>query len=248
MFGQLTHPKGIPRRRQAGAALMAVLLTSTLVGAGLLAGGQQVMEWPDQDDAPLVLQVMLEDAPLPAPPGPGAATQAPVQPEVQTLQPEVQPPETPEEPAPLDQDALAEVEPASVVSMPISNGLLDQGTGTGGTCDSPPCGPCQGPECGTSTKDAGGGPVQVRGLEPRHTVEPRYPQAAHELGLPSTRCLTRFTVDTKGRTVDVQLVSCPTAFREATLEAAWGWRFWPARVNGRAVDSTFVVGFTFTPR
>ena len=77
-------------------------------------------------------------------------------------------------------------------------------------------------------------------------------QPAHACGLvgylPSTRCLTRFTVDTKGRPVDVQLVSCPTAFREATLEAAWGWRFWPARVNGRAVDSTFVVGFTFTPR
>jgi outer membrane biosynthesis protein TonB len=250
MFGQLRHPRPLPRRRQAGAALLAVLLTTSIVGSALFAGGQQVVEWPDERDEPLVVQVILDEAPLPAPPGPGSSATLEARPQVEP--PQVEPdrvePDQVEAPPDESADALAQLEPVSLSATPISNGLLDQGQGGGGACDSPPCGPCQGPDCGTSSAPGDGGPVRVQSLAPRRMVEPTYPQAAHELGLPSTRCVARFTVDKKGRPVDIQLQSCPTAFRAATLEAAWDWRFWPARVDGRAVDSTFLVAFTFTPR
>lgn len=253
MFRQLTRPQRVPRRRQAGAALMAVLLSTSLGGAALMAGGQHVVEWPDEDEEPLVVQVLLDEAPLPAPPGPagGAQQEQQEQPEVQPDPPEeeVLDPDMAEAEEP-DEDALAELDPVPAESTPISNGLLEEGDGTGGggTCASPPCGPCQGEECGTSPTPGSRGPVKVQGLEPRRTVEPRYPQAAHALGLPTTRCTARFTVDDKGRPIDIQLQSCPSVFQEATLEAAWSWRFWPARVDGRAVESTFLVAFTFTPR
>lgn len=49
------------------------------------------------------------------------------------------------------------------------------------------------------------------------------------------RCVVRIEVDPTGRTTDVQARRCDATIRAATTNAAWQWRFAPARDRGRPI-------------
>ncbi len=75
----------------------------------------------------------------------------------------------------------------------------------------------------------------------KRRVSPKYPEDAKSMDLGTVRCQLRFLVDERGMPYDVRLESCPEAFHESALEAAWKWRFYPMKMNGEAVKAQFVL-------
>jgi protein TonB len=86
---------------------------------------------------------------------------------------------------------------------------------------------------------------------PRLLAEPDaplvvYPVAARRRGLEG-RVLIRILLDATGDVTAVDLLetSGHEILDRAALEAAWGWRFAPARLDGEAVSSEFVRAVRF---
>lgn len=241
-------PRRTPRHRQAGAALLALLLPLTLASAGLLAGTQAVELVPAE--API--EVVFPEAPtpgfLPGPPGEPAAGPAEGAPEP--------PPEPQEVPPPEDEGAVEDPESIEVTENPpptitALSAALDAATrglgsgspqGGGGECTGPDCGGgggCTGPDCG-----GGGGPlleVDFSQVKVRHQVKPKMPLAAQHLSPGEYPCRLRFFVDERGQPADIRVESCPSVFRENALQAAWAWRFAPMRIDGAPTPAQFVL-------
>lgn len=105
-----------------------------------------------------------------------------------------------------------------------------------------------GPGAGPGAGGGGGGGSVDRLPEARREVLPRYPQAAHALGLGSESCAVRIFIDDRGRPTDAQVMGCPTVFHPSARAAAMQWRFRPARSGGVRVESTYVFRVRFEPR
>jgi len=85
-------------------------------------------------------------------------------------------------------------------------------------------------------------------VKPKRRVKPKFPAAAKALNLTEERCQVRFFIDEKGKPYDIKIEKCPTVFHDAVKTAAWNWRFYPMKENGKAVRAQFVLGITFKLR
>ena len=135
-------------------------------------------------------------------------------------------------------------EEASVDSAAEGTG---NGRGTGvGAAEGP--GPGNGP-AGPGVGPGGDGPVHLASekVRVRRMVEPAYPRAATELGLPEARCTVRVVIDDRGRPTAVSVERCSTVFHASIHKAAMQWRFYPAKRAGKRVPATFVVPIRFAP-
>lgn len=155
--------------------------------------------------------------------------------------PSAVPPETPVTAQLLADDAV-------VAEAGGGDGDLDDGTpgggdgitdigGTGGT--------------GTGTGTGGGpGPRIVHGteLQVKLRVQPRFPDAARLHGRSEEKCVLRITVNQQGEPEHVAVRNCPEMLREAAVEAAYGWRWYPLVENGVAERAQFDLNFVFRLR
>jgi len=91
-------------------------------------------------------------------------------------------------------------------------------------------------------------PLESASLERIYYVAPAYPKAAEKDGL-SGKVRVRLTVGTNGRVKAAEIVSSTPAgvFDQSVMSAVIRWRFKPAQVGGRAVESTTVVSVVFKP-
>lgn len=87
----------------------------------------------------------------------------------------------------------------------------------------------------------------VHGTEVRvkHREYPTYPEAAKQLGIEEALCKVRFSIDEQGTPTDIQILECPKVFEQATLDAAWKWRFYPLEVEGVPTKCSFVLNVKY---
>ena len=219
------HRPTSSRRVRAGAALLATLLPASLGGFLTLGGRQSVEALTDGEP----LMVVFEQAPAAI--GPPLAP-LPGRPRVDAA-PTVPSPEAEPEPS---SEAQNEGGPALADLTGADTG------GGGGGCEGVDCLPqatCTGPDCGGSTP----GPRQVHwsAVKVTRQVEPRMPSAARTMAPQQVTCVVRMSIDTRGRVTAVDPVNCPVAFRQSTTEAGLKWRFEPMRVDGQALDASFLL-------
>ena len=72
-------------------------------------------------------------------------------------------------------------------------------------------------------------------------LTPVYPEAAKSLDLGETACPVRFTIDPRGVPTAVDVSECPELFRASAEGAAWKWRFYPYKVDGKPTPVSFVM-------
>ena len=82
----------------------------------------------------------------------------------------------------------------------------------------------------------------------KRQVKPKFPEAAKQLNISEARCQIRFFIDEKGIPYDVKVETCPAIFRESSLAAAWKWRFYPQKVEGKKQKAQFVLSITYRLR
>ncbi len=85
-------------------------------------------------------------------------------------------------------------------------------------------------------------------VRPKKKVEPKTPRAATELGLTDERCNLRLFIDEKGSVYDVKTEACPAIYKDNAVAAAWKWKFYPYKIEGRAQKAQFVLTFRFVLR
>ncbi len=232
----IVHRHGPTRRVRAGAALLATLLPLS-IGGLLSLGGRQTVETLVESEP---LLIVFEDAPAAAP-GPPIA-RAPGTPKPSLA--EQPPPEAPPEPeAEEPQDEVSDA-PDPADSGPVLADLGPEGEGGGGGCEGEHCNPeatCTGPDCGPPQGPTGPREVHWSAVKVTRQVQPRMPAAARSMGPQQVSCVVRMTIDTRGRVTRVDPVDCPVLFQTATTEAALKWRFEPMRVDGQALDASFLL-------
>jgi protein TonB len=81
-------------------------------------------------------------------------------------------------------------------------------------------------------------------MKAKRRVKPKYPASAKQLNLEGS-CQIRFYIDEKGKPYEIKIEKCPKVFHDAAKQAAWGWRFYPMRVEGKAVKAEFVLALKF---
>ena len=82
-------------------------------------------------------------------------------------------------------------------------------------------------------------------VRPKKRVDPKTPRAAVELGLTDERCNVRLFIDEKGSVYDVKTEACPTIYKDSAVSAAWKWKFYPYKIEGKAQKAQFVLTFRF---
>ncbi len=229
--------------------MLSFLGLLSLGGASLLSGGQLV-EVLDVDHVELMFTEFEDMAPPPPPKGVENGSAQEKEPETEPQvepEPEPEPEVEPEvEPEP---EAQTEPEPEPVVVDLTGPAGDPEGHELGVEGGDPDKGKPGGKLGGTGTSLEPGGtglkmvsPNQVRA---RRQVAPVYPAAAKELGLEGS-CSLRFQVDAKGKVSSVDVVSCPTAFQDAALEAAHKWSFYPYKdSSGTKHPASFVLRLEF---
>lgn len=235
MFETVAAPRPMDQGRRAASFALSLLLNLSVLG-GLLLLGQRVVEQvaPDAGPEPLTL-VELVDPPAPGP-ALGPKVHKPSAKAASTPAPAPTPtPEVPPTPAlGVATDALSDAAPPPE----SSGGPGGEGEGEG-----------EGGEGG----EGGGGGGDVRAVHwsevrVRSRVEPRYPEAAKQLGLDEGRCALRIQIDARGEPTDIQVRSCNKVFEASALEAAWKWRFYPMKVDGVAVPAAFDLAIVYKLR
>jgi outer membrane biosynthesis protein TonB len=125
-----------------------------------------------------------------------------------------------------------------------------------GPPDAPPGGGggegCSGEDCGDDPTGKGGVPggtgvrtVHHSELQTKRRVLPDYPEAARDLGLGEQQCKVRVFIDAKGVPYDLRFEACPKVFQHTTEEAVLKWRWYPAKVDGKAVPAQFLLNVTY---
>lgn len=243
--------------RAASSMLLSLLMNGGFIG-GLWYLGSKVVEEVQKEEA---VEVTFFDQAPPPPPPPPPPSSAP-----KPKNPKPKAPDTEPEPVPL---------PEEIPEPPPEEPEEEAGGGdpnaTGQPCGGPgqpPCGPpCGGPgqpECGPPCGGPGqpecGPPCGLPGLPPcasgpravhwsevkaKTRVSPPFPEAARQLGLTEERCQLDLYIDEKGKVYDVKPKNCPKVFEEEALKAAWQWKFYPYKVDGRAEKATFTLTFKF---
>lgn len=242
-------------RSLASLGIVGLLASScwcTLLGYGLWVGGAAVpVAVPDiVDDGPLVQ--LVEDpedlalaAPIGAPPPPPPAPQAA---SVDDGSTEPEPPEPEDEAIPQE---LPDPLPDAPVESAVRPEGQEDGVAGGDPDDGASGGMFTGKPGGTGTalaqarRPARLPPNQVR---VRSRIQPRYPDQAKAMNLGDVVCAAKLVVDARGKPTDVQVSGCPKVFHPTAREALFGWRFYPARVNGEKVPATFTLRIRYRLR
>ena len=244
MFQAIRRDRTQNHRRQAGAAMLSFLGLLSLGGASLLSGGQLV-EVLDVDHVELMFTDFDDMAPPPPPKGVEKASMQEKEPEPE---PEVEPDPDPE----VEPDPEPQIEPEPQTAPTVVDLSGPEGDPEGhelGEKGGDPKGKPGGELGGTGTSLEPGGKgvktVSPNDVRARRQVAPSYPPAARELGIEGS-CSLRFQVDAKGRVSSVDVVSCPTAFRDSALEAAYKWSFYPYKdSSGTKHPASFVLRLEF---
>lgn len=251
MFDDLAARPPRSRRRQAGAAMLALLLPLTALTGLALAGQQSVT--PVDAEPPVEVSFVLE-APPPMPAPARAAAPGPAK-EAAPPPPQAEAPEPPEPAAEPDDDPDPQADDEPPPPADGQTAVDTDNTGGGGGCEGPDCDPegCVGPDCEQGTcvgPHCGSGPRAVHWseIQVRRQVPPRFPPAARQLGVEEATCQLRFFVDIDGRPADVRVEQCPPIFQSSALEAAWKWRFTPMEVDGEPVPAQFVLAIHYRLR
>ena len=82
-------------------------------------------------------------------------------------------------------------------------------------------------------------------VKPKKRVSPKYPKGAQQLGLEG-RCQVRFFIDEKGKPYDIKVEKCPKVFEDEAKKAAWQWRFYPMKEQGKKIRASFLLSLRFT--
>lgn len=237
MFESVATARPSPRRRKAGALLLALVFVGAAASAVALAGSQLVTELAEGPPIDVRLDEPMARASLEAPPAPAAVRRGVEDPggEVDEAPPEEPPAPT----APTPDGAATEPE------ADISNGL---GAGPQGHPDGDPDGEPDGEPDGRGSGEGGGGgglrSVHWTEVKVKRQVQPSYPPAAQAMNLEGS-CTVRFVIDERGAPTSVTPVACPAPFQESALAAAAQWRFYPMKVNGQAQPATFQLVLRF---
>jgi TonB family protein len=80
--------------------------------------------------------------------------------------------------------------------------------------------------------------------EPTKRVTPAYPELAKASGL-NGEVAVEIVIDEKGKVVSAKEVSGPALLRQASINAALGWRFAPTRVDGSPTQAVGTIKFRF---
>lgn len=237
MFDVVGRPTPRSPARRVGAFLLSLSVNGGLLGLALLLGAKGaeavvVTEAPIERPVEFVISSLVE---APAPAGPPSARRrtSPAPPPSAAPTP---PPLAPVEPSP-DVAAVPDGPPG-----PPSDGI--------GDTDGPP-GPPGGPGGpGSGPGGNGTGVKIVHWSEVIVKVRPQarasdYPEAARALGLPGARCTVRLRIDERGTPVEVTAKSCPEVFRTSAESVGMRYRFYPLKVDGRAVQAAFDLTLNF---
>jgi protein TonB len=246
MFDTIGREREQDRGRQAKSIFVSILVNGGFLG-GLIWAGSSVAD-EVLDDLPI--EVTFFDAappPPPPPPPPAGGKKA-------KKKTEKKPEEKPEEPEPdpvevePDPVELPEEEPEEEPEVETEEEGVEGGQeggvegGTVGGVVGGQIGGVLGGQLGGDIRSVHWSEVRIRSKVP-----PRMPEAAKALGLES-RCLIRFFIDEKGKPYDIKVEKCPKVYHENVLKAAWKWKFYPMRVEGKPARAQFVqpIRFKFT--
>ena len=58
-------------------------------------------------------------------------------------------------------------------------------------------------------------------------------------------CKVRFFIDEKGKPYDVKIEACPKPFEQAAIDAGMASSFYPMKVEGKTVKTSFVYNYKF---
>jgi len=221
------------RKAEAGSILVSLLLNGSLV-AGILWSGVQAAEEVLEEEEPIEVTFVDEvaAAPPPPPPPPAGHRKTPVD----VKEPQPQPEEVERE--------VEELKEVTEEPPPDDGGYGVEGGVEGGVVG----GVVGGVLGGVPGGQLGGPPVRAvhwSEVEVKKRVQPKMPDAAKELGLSEERCQVRFFIDEKGEPYDVRIETCPAIYQQSALEAAWGWRFYPMKVEGQKVRAQFVLTIVY---
>ena len=81
----------------------------------------------------------------------------------------------------------------------------------------------------------------------KRRVQPRYPPAAQDLNLGDVVCRVNVFIDEKGVPYDIEPQNCPKVFHQEVKDALYKWRWYPAKVEGKAVKGQFLMAIKFVP-
>ncbi|MCK6523489.1 energy transducer TonB [Myxococcota bacterium] len=233
MFESVATARPSPRRRKAGALLLALVFVGAAGSALALAGSQLVTELAEGPPIDVRLDEPMSREALAAPPAPATVRRGVEDPGDDAAE---TPPEEPPTPPTSDPDGAA-AEPEA----DISNGL---GGGPQGHPEGDPDGAADGELGGDGAGgdgDGGGGglrSVHWTEVKVKRQVQPVYPPSAQAMHLEGS-CALRFVIDERGVPTSVTPTACPVPFQESALAAASQWRFYPMKVNGAPQPATF---------
>ncbi len=86
--------------------------------------------------------------------------------------------------------------------------------------------------------------LEIFQVEPKKQKKPKYPYEAIATETEGN-CAIRVWVDPKGRVTDTAVEDCPVVFQTSCLEAAGKSSFYPYKLDGERVRTTFVLRYEF---
>ena len=242
---------GKARKQSLGQQLTSLGLTVALSGGTLLgslwAGKQVVEEVLDEEIVEVTFFADAAPPPPPPPPPPAGGNKTstkkkkPDEPKPDPVEVEPEPVEL--EPEPEEETAPEEEEPAEEdgVAGGVEGG--EEGGVEGGVVGGEKGGVIGGQLGGTGTSVS----THYSKVKPKRKVEPRYPQAATDLGMGVERCIANVVIDVKGKPKSVDVLNCPSVFHAEVKRAMMAWRFYPYKSGGTAMEANFKMPITFKP-
>ncbi len=233
MFEGVGRGRKVRKNAEAGSILVSLLLNGSLIGAILWSGVQAATEVLEEEEPIEVTFIDEAVAPAPPPPPPPPAGRKR---SVVPTEPQPQPEEVEREVEDLKE--VTEKPPPDEGTYGVEGGV--EGGVVGGVVG--------GVLGGVPGGQLGGPPVRAvhwSEVQVKKRVQPKMPDAAKELGLSEERCQVRFYIDEKGEPYDVRIEACPAIYQQSALEAAWGWRFYPMKVEGQKVKAQFVLTIVY---
>ena len=235
-------------KRQAQSAFLTLVVLGSIGGAILLAGlykaAEVVMDLPqDEELVELEVESAEDEAPPPPPPPPPPPADAGAE---ETEDTETQPDEMTEEVKELKEEVKEEVKnevaPSGGQEGGVEGGVV--GGQVGGVI-----GGVVGGVVGGTLGGTGGGYQTVHNsqVKKKSGAIPDYPDQAKELHLGEQSCKAKLRVDEKGEVEDVDVSGCLEVFHPNTKAALMGWKYFPQRVDGRAIKFQTTVMVQFKP-
>ena len=238
----------VVQHRALGRDTISISLTAVLLGGLFALGALALNEKPEAatiEVAPLprMIEVML-------PPLGGSAAAKATGKRKAAVKSDSSPAVAPSE----------RIEAAVVLTDPVVASAVQSPVTLGDGGEEGPLGPLG--EGGDGIGDIGGGEGEGRGpgdgsgakvvhvseLQVKLRVQPRFPEAARTFGRDEENCVLRITVNELGEPEHVAVRTCPAMVREAAVEAAYGWRWYPLVENGRGQRAQFDLNFVFRLR